>query len=161
MYEWRRTWRRLFGLRQVLCRWPWIYLRWCGSWPKMVNLFTDDISILRSIELSCSTSEGASECVDQKLVGPNVLIPIPIVQWDSAGKSTPPSCLENNTTWDLVSDIEKIREYLQIDKWVVFGLAQPDPICVTSFPLTDMKSFLEDHGARPYLWLMLRSILST
>ncbi|EGG06783.1 uncharacterized protein MELLADRAFT_116405 [Melampsora larici-populina 98AG31] len=38
-----------------------------------------------------------------------------------AGKSTPPSCLEENTTWDLVSDIEKIREHLKIEKWVVFG----------------------------------------
>ncbi|KAG0148904.1 hypothetical protein CROQUDRAFT_669596 [Cronartium quercuum f. sp. fusiforme G11] len=38
-----------------------------------------------------------------------------------AGKSTPPACLEDNTTWHLVSDIEKIREHLQIDKWVVFG----------------------------------------
>lgn len=39
-----------------------------------------------------------------------------------AGKSTPHACLENNTTWDLVSDMEKLREHLQIDgKWVVFG----------------------------------------
>lgn len=29
--------------------------------------------------------------------------------------------LEENTTWDLVSDIEKLREHLKIDKWVVFG----------------------------------------
>ncbi|KAH9441483.1 hypothetical protein MJO28_015488 [Puccinia striiformis f. sp. tritici] len=38
-----------------------------------------------------------------------------------SGKSTPPSCLEENTTWDLVEDIEKIRVHLKIDKWVVFG----------------------------------------
>jgi len=37
------------------------------------------------------------------------------------GKSTPPACIEENTTWDLVSDIEKLREHLKIDKWVVFG----------------------------------------
>ncbi|KAI9624422.1 hypothetical protein KEM48_009005 [Puccinia striiformis f. sp. tritici PST-130] len=30
-------------------------------------------------------------------------------------------CLEENTTWDLVEDIEKIRVHLKIDKWVVFG----------------------------------------
>ena len=29
--------------------------------------------------------------------------------------------LEDNTTWDLVKDIEKLREHLQIDKWHVFG----------------------------------------
>lgn len=38
-----------------------------------------------------------------------------------AGKSTPSASLEENTTWDLVSDIEKLREHLKIDKWVVFG----------------------------------------
>ncbi len=38
-----------------------------------------------------------------------------------AGRSTPHACLENNTTWHLTSDIEKLREYLKIEKWVVFG----------------------------------------
>ncbi|CAE6415944.1 unnamed protein product [Rhizoctonia solani] len=37
------------------------------------------------------------------------------------GKSQPSSSLEANTTWDLVADIEKLREKLKIDKWVVFG----------------------------------------
>ncbi|MGB3655090.1 MAG: prolyl aminopeptidase [Rivularia sp. (in: cyanobacteria)] len=37
------------------------------------------------------------------------------------GKSTPHAELRENTTWDLVSDIEKLREHLGIDKWVVFG----------------------------------------
>ena len=37
------------------------------------------------------------------------------------GQSTPHAELQGNTTWDLVSDIEKIREHLSIDKWVVFG----------------------------------------
>ena len=38
-----------------------------------------------------------------------------------AGNSTPHACLENNTTWHLVSDIEKLREHLNVEKWVVFG----------------------------------------
>jgi proline iminopeptidase len=29
--------------------------------------------------------------------------------------------LRENTTWNLVSDIEKLRQHLSIDKWVVFG----------------------------------------
>lgn len=37
------------------------------------------------------------------------------------GKSTPHASLENNTSWDLVNDIELIREHLQIEQWVVFG----------------------------------------
>ncbi|KAG2293899.1 hypothetical protein Bca52824_040568 [Brassica carinata] len=38
-----------------------------------------------------------------------------------AGKSTPHACLEENTTWDLVNDIEKLREHLKIPEWQVFG----------------------------------------
>lgn len=38
-----------------------------------------------------------------------------------AGKSTPHACLVENTTWDLVEDIEKLREHLQIPEWQVFG----------------------------------------
>ena len=37
------------------------------------------------------------------------------------GKSTPFAELAENTTWDLVSDMEKIRDFLHIEKWVVFG----------------------------------------
>lgn len=38
-----------------------------------------------------------------------------------SGKSTPHANLENNTTWDLVNDIEVLRVALQIDRWQVFG----------------------------------------
>jgi len=38
------------------------------------------------------------------------------------GKSTPYASLENNTTWDLVEDIEKLRtQVAKVDKWQVFG----------------------------------------
>ena len=37
------------------------------------------------------------------------------------GQSTPHAELQENTTWDLIADIEKVREHLEIDKWVVFG----------------------------------------
>ena len=37
------------------------------------------------------------------------------------GQSTPYAELRENTTWDLVGDIEKLRKKLKIDKWVVFG----------------------------------------
>lgn len=46
-----------------------------------------------------------------------------IVLYDQrgAGKSTPSASLDCNTTWDLVADLERLREYLKISKWVVFG----------------------------------------
>lgn len=37
------------------------------------------------------------------------------------GKSTPFAELNENTTWDLVADMEKIREHLKISNWAVFG----------------------------------------
>ena len=37
------------------------------------------------------------------------------------GKSMPSGKLEDNTTWDLVADIERIREEMSIDTWQVFG----------------------------------------
>jgi proline iminopeptidase len=37
------------------------------------------------------------------------------------GRSTPHADLTDNTTWHLVSDIEKIRQHLGIEQWVVFG----------------------------------------
>jgi proline iminopeptidase len=38
------------------------------------------------------------------------------------GRSTPYASLDHNTTWDLVGDIEKLREKVaKVDKWQVFG----------------------------------------
>ena len=46
-----------------------------------------------------------------------------IIQFDQrgCGASTPFACLEENTTWDLVGDIEKLREHLGITRWQVMG----------------------------------------
>ncbi|XP_022899278.1 proline iminopeptidase [Olea europaea var. sylvestris] len=38
-----------------------------------------------------------------------------------AGKSTPHACLVENTTWNLIEDIEKLREHLEIPEWQIFG----------------------------------------
>ena len=37
------------------------------------------------------------------------------------GRSKPHSELRENTTWDLVADMERLRESLGIERWVVFG----------------------------------------
>lgn len=37
------------------------------------------------------------------------------------GKSTPHAGLEANTTWHLVADIERLREMVGVEKWLVFG----------------------------------------
>jgi proline iminopeptidase len=38
-----------------------------------------------------------------------------------SGRSRPHASLTNNTTWDLVSDIEALRRHLGIERWLVFG----------------------------------------
>jgi proline iminopeptidase len=37
------------------------------------------------------------------------------------GRSTPHAELEGNTTWDLVADMEKLREHLSIERWQLLG----------------------------------------
>lgn len=51
-----------------------------------------------------------------------------------AGKSTPHACLEENTTWDLVDDIEKLREHLGISEWQV---VIPIPWCFVAIAKYD------------------------
>ena len=38
-----------------------------------------------------------------------------------SGRSTPHASLDNNTTWDLVGDIEKMRALVGVEKWQAFG----------------------------------------
>ncbi|KAI5119416.1 hypothetical protein M0805_009867 [Coniferiporia weirii] len=51
-----------------------------------------------------------------------------------SGKSTPSASLEENTTWDLVKDIEKLRNHLEIDKWhgstlsLAYSQSHPDRV---------------------------------
>ena len=65
-----------------------------------------------------------------------------------SGKSRPHASLEQNTTWDLVADLEKIREFLEIDKWVVFG---------GSWGSTLALAYAQSHPER-VLGLILRGI---
>lgn len=46
-----------------------------------------------------------------------------IIMFDQrgCGQSRPYASLDNNTTWTLIEDIERLRERCGVDKWVVFG----------------------------------------
>lgn len=46
---------------------------------------------------------------------------IVLIDQRGAGKSTPSGEIRENTTADLISDIEAIRSELGIDRWLVFG----------------------------------------
>ena len=37
------------------------------------------------------------------------------------GRSRPNASLDDNTTWSLIDDIERLREHLGVEKWCVFG----------------------------------------
>ena len=64
------------------------------------------------------------------------------------GKSTPHAELRENTTWDLVADVERLREELGIERWVVFG---------GSWGSTLSLAYAETHPARVKA-LVLRGI---
>jgi proline iminopeptidase len=38
-----------------------------------------------------------------------------------SGDSTPHASIEENTTWHLVADMERLREHLGVERWLVFG----------------------------------------
>ncbi len=46
-----------------------------------------------------------------------------IVNYDQRGchRSKPTGCVDNNTTQHLIEDLEGIRNFLKIDKWLLFG----------------------------------------
>ncbi len=68
-----------------------------------------------------------------------------IIDQRGCGRSTPLACVKENTTWDLVADIEAVREMLGIERWLVFGgswgstlalaYAQSHPECVAGLIL--------------------------
>jgi proline iminopeptidase len=63
---------------------------------------------------------GGSDPKQRRFFNPD-LYRIILFDQRGCGKSTPYASLEENTTWDLVSDTEKLRKHLEIRKWQVFG----------------------------------------
>lgn len=63
---------------------------------------------------------GGTEAAYRRFFDPRVYR---IILFDQrgCGKSRPHASLLDNTTWNLVDDMEKLREHLDIDAWVVFG----------------------------------------
>ena len=68
-----------------------------------------------------------------------------------SGKSKPHAELRENTTWDLINDIETLREKFGIEKWFVFG---------GSWGSTLSLAYAETHPDR-VLGLILRGIFLT
>lgn len=46
---------------------------------------------------------------------------IVLIDQRGSGESTPHASVEANTTWHLVDDVERVREHLGIERWLVFG----------------------------------------
>ena len=80
------------------------------------------------------------------------------------GRSRPHASLEANTTWDLVADIERLREMVEVESWMAFGgswgstlalaYAQAHPERVTELVLRGIFTFRQSeldwlyrHGA--------------
>lgn len=63
---------------------------------------------------------GGTEPDHRRLYDPQVFRII-LVDQRGCGLSTPFACVEENTTFDLVKDLEAIRETLKIEAWLVHG----------------------------------------
>jgi len=63
---------------------------------------------------------GGTSALDRRYFDPAVYR-IVLMDQRGSGNSKPTAELEENTTWHLIEDIEKLREHLKIDRWVVFG----------------------------------------
>ena len=75
-----------------------------------------------------------------------------IIMFDQrgCGRSTPHAELRENTTWDLVADMERLREMLGVERWLVFG---------GSWGSTLSLAYAETHPQRT-VGLVLRGIFT-
>ena len=88
---------------------------------------------------------GGGSNPDQRRVFDPDLYRIILFDQRGCGNSKPNASLENNTTWDLVADMERLRQHLGIERWVVCGgswgstlslaYAQTHPECVSALIL--------------------------
>lgn len=96
------------------------------------------------------------------------------------GRSKPHASLDNNTTWHLVADIERLRKMAGVDQWLVFGgswgstlalaYAQTHPQCVSEMVLRgiftlrkqELSWYYQEGASRffPDKWERVLSILS-
>ena len=63
---------------------------------------------------------GGCNPAQRRLFNPN-LYRIVLFDQRGCGRSKPHASLENNTTWHLVADIERLRVQCGVEKWAVFG----------------------------------------
>ncbi|ACM36056.1 MULTISPECIES: prolyl aminopeptidase [Rhizobium/Agrobacterium group] len=58
---------------------------------------------------------------NQRRVFDPALYDVVLFDQRGCGKSTPHAHLDANTTWHLVADIERLRDMIGVEKWLVFG----------------------------------------
>lgn len=63
---------------------------------------------------------GGSEPTQRRFFNPD-RYRIVLFDQRGCGRSTPHAELRENTTWDLVADMERLRAHLGVDRWQVFG----------------------------------------
>ena len=63
---------------------------------------------------------GATSPSQRRLFDP-ALYDVILFDQRGCGKSTPHASIEANTTWHLVADIERLREMMGVEQWLVFG----------------------------------------
>lgn len=63
---------------------------------------------------------GATSPVQRRFFDPDAYRII-LMDQRGCGRSTPHACLDHNTSWHLIDDVERLRKRLGVDKWLLFG----------------------------------------
>ena len=82
---------------------------WRGCWPSSRGAIWRRSSIWR-----------AASAAHRRLFDPKKYRVL-LFDQRGCGRSKPHASLENNTTWDLVKDIEKLRAIMGVEQWLVSG----------------------------------------
>ena len=90
--------------------------------PTFIRCTTKRLEILRGkpIVFVHGGPGGGTDPRDRRFFDPKAYR-IVLYHQRGAGHSTPSASLEQNTTWDLVDDLEKLRQLCGIDAWIIFG----------------------------------------
>ncbi|KAJ6646210.1 putative proline iminopeptidase, partial [Pseudolycoriella hygida] len=86
-----------------------IYYEQCGNKNGIPVVFVHD-------------GPGAGICIDDRRYFDPSAYHIILFDQRGAGKSIPAYTLEDNDTWSLVSDMERLRKFLGVSRWIVFGV---------------------------------------
>jgi len=85
------------------------------------NALMRQVRVARNVSLLSLPAPQSAVCRRAQFFNPDAYR-IVLLDQRGAGRSTPFACLDNNTTWHLVADVEKVRDAMVIAKLAALPL---------------------------------------